>query len=109
MLKYSKDAFQVFKALGDPTRLAMIDMLSHGRARVSDLAAPFEMSLPAVHQHLAILEESELVICHKEGRVRWCQLNATKIEEAETWLRDRKTLWNTRLDALGQLFKEENS
>ena len=109
MLNYSKDAFQVFKALGDPTRLAMIDLLSQGEATVSDLAAPFDMSLPAVHQHLAVLEASELVICRKEGRVRWCELNAAKMEEAEMWLRDRKALWNTRLDALGKLFREEQS
>jgi DNA-binding transcriptional ArsR family regulator len=109
MLNYSKDAFQTFKALGDPTRLAMIDLLSKGRASVSDLAAPFDMSLPAVHQHLGVLEDAGLVNCKKEGRVRWCELNASKMEEAEMWLKDRKTVWNTRMDALDELLQGEKS
>lgn len=109
MLKYSEDTFQVFKALGDPTRLAMIDQLSQGRSSVSDLAAPFDMSLPAVHQHLAILEEAELVICKKEGRVRWCELNGRQLSEAERWLKDRRALWRTRMKSLDKLFQEETS
>lgn len=109
MLNYSIDAFQTFKALGDPTRLAMIDRLAAGRLSMSDLATPFDMSLPAVHQHLAILEAAELVTCKKEGRVRMCELNGAKLDEAEKWLKDRKALWNTRLKALDTLFEEEKS
>ncbi len=109
MLNYSKEAFQVFKALGDPTRIAMIDALAKGRTSVSALAAPFDMSLPAVHQHLAILEAAELVICKKEGRTRWCELNGAKLDEAERWLKDRRALWSTRMNALDKMLREEKS
>lgn len=91
-----------FQALADPTRRAMVERLSRGPTSVSDLARPLPMSLPAVMQHLAILESSGLVRSEKIGRVRTCQINPTALSEAEHWINARRTEWEGRLDQLGQ-------
>ncbi|RYE38857.1 MAG: ArsR family transcriptional regulator [Hyphomicrobiales bacterium] len=91
----------MFQALADPTRRAMIDRLSRGPASVSELAKPFDMSLPAVVQHLQALEASGLVSSQKVGRVRTCQIEPEALSQAEQWLNERRTLWVQRLDRLG--------
>lgn len=96
----------MFQALSDPTRRAMIDRLSRGPASVSELAKPFDMSLPAVVQHLAALENSGLVSSQKVGRVRTCTIEPEALSLAEQWLNDRRTLWVSRLDRLGELLAE---
>ncbi len=90
-----------FQALADPTRRAMIERLSSGPVSVSELARPLLMSLPAVMQHLAVLESSGLVRSEKIGRVRTCQINPTALSEAEHWINQRRTEWQGRLDRLG--------
>jgi DNA-binding transcriptional ArsR family regulator len=92
---------RVFHALADPTRRTMLERLTRGPASVSELAQPLKMSLPAVVQHLAVLEESGLVRSEKIGRVRTCQLQAGSLQRAEQWLNDRRTSWERRLDRLG--------
>lgn len=96
----------MFQALADPTRRAMIDRLSRGPASVSELAKPFAMSLPAVVQHLAALENSGLVSSQKVGRVRTVQMQPEALSLAEQWLNDRRTMWVKRLDRLGDFLAE---
>lgn len=91
-----------FQALADPTRRAMVERLARGPCSVSALAQPFAMSLPAVYQHLQMLEASGLVASQKVGRVRTCRMEAAAMSLAETWLNRRRTDWETRLDRLGE-------
>ena len=90
-----------FAALGDPTRLAIVDRLASGPKSVTDLATPFEMRLPSLLQHLRILEASGVVTSTKAGRVRTYRLQAATLEETERWIAQRRTLWSERLDRLG--------
>ena len=92
----------MFQALADPTRRMMVDRLSRGPASVSELAKPFEMSLPAVVQHLQVLEQSGLVKSEKVGRVRTCTIDTTVMSQAEKWINDRRIQWERRLDRLGE-------
>ena len=107
MLNQQPNLDLMFQALADPTRRAMIDRLSRGPASVSELAKPFAMSLPAVVQHLAALENSGLVSSQKVGRVRTVQMQPEAMSLAEQWLNDRRTLWVKRLDRLGDLLAED--
>jgi|SRR5580658_1800287 DNA-binding transcriptional ArsR family regulator len=107
MLKQSTPVEDLFRALGDPARRGMVERLSEGPASVSDLAAPFDMSLSAVVQHLAILQECGLVRSKKVGRVRTCTLEADSIRRAETWFADQREAWERRLDRLGHYLAEE--
>lgn len=91
-----------FHALADPTRRAMVDRLSRGPASVSELARPLEISLPAVVQHLHVLEASGLVTSEKVGRVRTCSMAPRALSEAERWIAQRRREWEQRLDRLGQ-------
>ena len=93
----------MFQALADPTRRKIVERLAQGPASVSELAKPFEMSLPAVVQHLQVLEGSGLVTTKKEGRVRTCTLDAGALTRAETWINERRRNWEQRLDKLGHL------
>jgi DNA-binding transcriptional ArsR family regulator len=95
-----------FHALADPTRRAMVERLTRGPASVSELARPLSMSLPAVMQHLALLEDSGLVQSKKVGRVRTCRVNAKALSVAETWISRRRAEWEQRLDRLGDYLEE---
>jgi DNA-binding transcriptional ArsR family regulator len=106
MNRKKKKVDRVFHALGDPTRRAIIEKLSEGPISVSRLAAPFKLTLAAVVQHLQVLEESGLVRTEKAGRVRICSVEPAGFGVAEKWIRDRRTLWERRLDQLGDLLKE---
>lgn len=96
----------MFQALADPTRRVMVERLSRGPASVSELAKPFDMSLPAVVQHLKVLEDSGLVTSRKVGRVRTCTLDPGALTLAEKWINDRRSMWERRLDRLGSLLGE---
>lgn len=97
----------LFGALADPTRRQIVERLIAGPATVSELARPLPMSLPAVVQHLAVLEASGLVRSRKVGRVRTCQIETATLRAAEQWISDRRTAWERRLDRLGALLVEE--
>ena len=97
----------VFQALADPTRRAIIARLSRGPATMSVLAEPLEMSLPAVHQHLAVLEASGLVRSEKVGRVRTCRIEPAALARAERWIAARRNTWEKRLDRLGEFLEKE--
>jgi DNA-binding transcriptional ArsR family regulator len=91
----------MFHALADPSRRVMVERLSVGPATVSELAQPLAMSLPAVVQHLHVLQASGLVGSQKVGRVRTCHLETKALATAEKWITQRRVSWEQRLDRLG--------
>jgi DNA-binding transcriptional ArsR family regulator len=106
MLNQSVALDNVFQALSDPSRRAMVERLTRGPASVSELARPLTMSLPAVIQHLQVLEDTGLVRSEKVGRVRTCHIEAEALQPAERWLSERRTMWERRLDRLGKYLAE---
>ena len=90
----------IFQALADPTRRAILIRLCEGPASVSELAKPFSMSLPAIVQHLQVLEHCGLVRTEKIGRVRSCSIEPASVRLAEDWLGRRRTGQERRLDRL---------
>jgi DNA-binding transcriptional ArsR family regulator len=106
VLNQTVDLDRVFQALADPGRRVMVERLSRGPASVSELAKPLAMSLAAVVQHVQVLEASGLVRSQKIGRTRTCNINATTLRSAEQWLSERRTLWERRLDRLGDYLAE---
>jgi DNA-binding transcriptional ArsR family regulator len=106
MLNQTKSLDLMFQALADPTRRLIVERLSRGPASVSELAKPFAMSLPAVVQHLQVLEGSGLVTTQKVGRVRTCTIDTGALSLAEKWINDRRMGWERRLDRLGDLLAE---
>ena len=108
MLKQVPPVDRVFEALGDPTRRVMVERLSRGPASVSALARPLSMSLPAVLQHLQVLEASGLVHSEKIGRVRTCRIEPAGLRTAERWISGRQRSWERRLDRLGAYLAEQN-
>ncbi len=107
MLNYQGPLDLMFQALADPTRRAIVERLSHGPASVSQLALPLAMSLPAVMQHLRVLETSRLVRSEKVGRVRTCRIDPQALQLAERWINDRRISWERRLDRLGAYLAEQ--
>jgi DNA-binding transcriptional ArsR family regulator len=102
MLNYSVSLDGLFQALADPTRRGLVERLSRGPASVSELARPLAMSLPAVMQHLQILETSGLVRSEKVGRVRTCHIEQQALSMVEQWISERRTTWERRFDRLGE-------
>ena len=98
----------LFHALGDPSRRAILDRLSQGPFSVSELARPLEVTLTAVIQHLEILEESGLVFTEKIGRVRTCRIEPAGFDALEQWVRGHRTIWERRLDRLGDLLAKSD-
>ncbi len=101
MLNQQPSLDLVFQALADPTRRAVVERLSQGPLSVSQLAAPLSISLPAVMQHLAVLEASGLVRSEKVGRVRTCRVEPEALQTVEQWVAQRRAGWARRLDLLG--------
>lgn len=93
---------RVFQALADPSRRVIVERLSRGPASVSELAEPLPMSLPAVVQHLQVLESSGLVRSQKVGRVRTCRIEPAALRPVERWITARRSNWERRLDSLGE-------
>jgi DNA-binding transcriptional ArsR family regulator len=100
------DVDLLFHALADPSRRAMVERLTRGPASVSELARPLAMSMPAVVQHLHVLERSGLVRSEKVGRVRTCTVKPAALRTAEGWIAERRTTWEQRLDRLGAYLAE---
>lgn len=99
---------RLFHALSDPTRRAMIQQLSRGPVSLSDLAHPLPMSLPAVMQHLRVLERAGLVRSEKVGRVRTCTMQPDALNQVEKWIQACRTEWEHRLDRLGDYLHRLN-
>lgn len=95
-----------FAALGDPTRLAIVERLARGPTSAGELAAPTTMSLPAVLKHVRVLEAAGLVTTVKRGRVRECRLRDDALVAVAEWTAHQQALWSARLDALGTLLEE---
>jgi DNA-binding transcriptional ArsR family regulator len=91
---------QVFRALSDPTRRAVIAQLSHSPASMTELAQPFKMALPSFAQHLSVLEKCGVVQSHKDGRVRRYKLVPQPLSVAEDWMVAQRAIWGQRLDQL---------
>lgn len=99
---------EVFRALADPTRRAIVERLTEGAASVSQLRTPFAMSLTAIGQHVQLLEQSGLVTSKKQGRVRIVELNGAALASVEAWFENRRRTWEKRLDRLGELLADED-
>lgn len=106
MPKHAAALNRMFTALADPTRRAMVERLARGPASVSELARPLPMSLPAVVQHLQVLEESGLVASEKVGRVRTCRIEPGALGVAQDWLAQQHAHWTARFDRLDAYLTE---
>jgi len=94
-----------FHALADPSRRSIVVRLSRGPASVGELAAPLAMSLPAVMQHIDVLQKSGLVRSDKVGRVRTCRLEPAPMRSVEHWIVEHRATWEGQLDRLGDVLK----
>ena len=100
---------RVFQALADSTRRGLVERLVRGPASVSELSRPLDISLPAVMQHLKVLEDAGLVRSEKTGRVRTCRIEPDALRAAEAWVTGQRTAWETRLDRLGDYLAGQNT
>ena len=107
MLDHEPLTAKVFQALADPTRLAMVDRLSHGGASVSELAKPFGISLAGIVQHIQVLEAAGLIVTQKSGRTRLCRINSAGLQAAEAWIAQRREFWGRKFDRLGAMLAED--
>ncbi|WP_250125869.1 metalloregulator ArsR/SmtB family transcription factor [Chroococcidiopsis sp. CCMEE 29] len=98
----------IFQAIADPTRRALLDRLRDGEQPVKQLAEPFEMSLPAISQHLQVLCEAGLVTQRRAGRQRLYQLNPEPLKQVSEWVSHYEQFWQEKLDALAE-YLEKNS
>jgi DNA-binding transcriptional ArsR family regulator len=96
----------VFAALADPTRRAIIERLSRGEARVTEVAEPFAMSLNAVSKHIRVLEASGVVERHRKGRDHILSINTSSLDEVDGWIERTRRYWEKRLDAMESLLGE---
>jgi DNA-binding transcriptional ArsR family regulator len=100
MANQSAHLTDVFYALADPTRRAIVGALGGGPASVSTLAAPFAMALPSFMKHLSVLERSGVIRSNKVGRVRTCQLRPKALSQAEQWMAGQRAAWEARTDRM---------
>jgi DNA-binding transcriptional ArsR family regulator len=94
-------------ALADPTRRAILQRLSRGEARVTELAEPFDLSLNAVSKHIRVLERARLVRRRRSGRDHFLSYNSKPFNDAAAWMETQRAQWSARLDALAQLLEAE--
>src|SRR5438046_6092752 len=97
---------RTFAALADPTRRAILARLASGQASVTELAAPFSMSLPAVSKHLKVLERAGLVIRGRDAQWRPCRLDERRLKDAADWIEPYRRLWEARFDRLETYLQE---
>jgi DNA-binding transcriptional ArsR family regulator len=95
-------------ALADPTRRAILKRLARGEARVTEIAAPFAMSLNSVSKHIRVLERARLVTRRRDGREHFLSFNPKPLDEAAAWIDRQRNFWNARLDALERALREED-
>ena len=109
MVNYSPGALDsTFAALSDATRRGILSQLALGESSVSDLAAPYKMSLPAVSKHLRVLQSAGLIARHKDGRVHRCRLTPEPMKSAAEWIEHYKKFWDQQFDALAAYLEEQN-
>jgi DNA-binding transcriptional ArsR family regulator len=95
-----------FSALADPTRRAILSRLARGETSVTELAEPFEMSLPAISKHLKVLEKAGLIVRGREAQWRPCRIEANALRPIDDWLEDYRRLWEERLDRFEDYLRE---
>jgi DNA-binding transcriptional ArsR family regulator len=100
MANQSTQLSEVFYALADPTRRAIVGVLGRGPASVSALAAPFAMALPSFMKHIAVLERSGVIHSNKVGRVRTCELRPKTLSRAEQWIAEQRVIWEARTERM---------
>jgi DNA-binding transcriptional ArsR family regulator len=103
MDKQSAQLSEVFYALADPTRRAIVGALGRGPASVSALATPFAMALPSFMKHLAVLESSGVIRSQKVGRVRTCEVVPKALSKVERWMAEQRATWEARTDRMAVL------
>ncbi len=96
----------IFAALADPTRRAILAHLAKGEASVTELAKPFEMSLPAISKHLKVLQRAQLITRSREAQWRPCRLEAETLKDAADWIEQYRQFWDQRLDRLEDYLHE---
>lgn len=106
MLDMQQDLSSVFAALGDPTRLAIIQRLSEGEASVQMLAAPFDISGPAISRHLKILEDVGLISRGREAQFRPCRLERERLMEIRDWTKQMRRFWDESFDRMDDYLEE---
>src|ERR671937_876583 len=99
MVKHSS-LDRTFSALSDPTRRRILERLARGPATISELAEPFDISLPGMLKHVRVLQEAELVVTEKQGRTRRCRLGSEHLDDAARWIQTYQRRWEGRLDRL---------
>jgi DNA-binding transcriptional ArsR family regulator len=108
VVKYHQHQLDLaFGALAHPIRRGILERLSAGEATVAELAKPFRVSAPAISKHMRILEQAGLLSRKRQGRELHCRLEEKRMQEAEAWIEQHRTLWIDRLDAL-ELYLKEN-
>lgn len=95
----------IFSALSDPTRRSILSRLSQGELSVTDIAQPYEMSLPAITKHLKVLEKAKLITRGKEAQWRPCQLEAKSLKKADDWISAYRSHWEESFDRLDEYLK----
>ncbi len=107
MVNFNRPALDgTFAALADPTRRAILAHLAEGQASVTQLAVPFDISLPAILKHLRVLQRAGLIVRSKQGRVSRCRLAADPLRDAAEWIAFYRQFWERQLDALAQHLAE---
>lgn len=108
MVNYSSATLDsVFSALSDPTRRGILELLARAESRVTELARPFAMSLPAISKHLRVLEKAGLIKRAKDGRVHRVSLEAAPMQEASAWIAEYQKFWEGQFDALAQFLENQ--
>jgi DNA-binding transcriptional ArsR family regulator len=97
---------KTFSALADPTRRAILARLSKGETSVTELAEPFQMTLPAISKHLKVLERAGLISRGREAQWRPCKLKVKPLKEAAAWIEEYRQFWEESLDRLDDYLKE---
>jgi DNA-binding transcriptional ArsR family regulator len=103
------DLDRTLLALADPTRRAILERLSGGEARVTELARPFAMSLNAVSKHIRTLERARLIRRRRAGRDHYLSIDPRPLDAASAWIEEQRAAWNARLDALDALLRAEDA
>ena len=109
MAQYSMVLDDVFHALADPTRRAVLSRLGSGPATVGELAEPFDMTLPSFMKHIRLLERSGWISTRKVGRVRACTIERSNLEVAGRWLQEQRAVWESRTDRLEKFVTSKES
>lgn len=105
MVKYNLD--QTLAAIADPTRRAILARLATGEASVGELAAPFDISLPAVSKHLKVLEQAGLLERRRDGRTLYCRMQPAPLDDVNEWIARHRAFWEGRLESLANFLSTD--